>query len=47
LKKIQKTSHLDRSSYIEGDIMQNHKQKEKVKKKGEKQRFYGQNKFLS
>jgi hypothetical protein len=27
------SSHLDHSSRIEGDIMQNHEQKEKVKKK--------------
>jgi hypothetical protein len=45
LKKL-KTSHLDRSGHIEGDIMQNHEQKEKVKK-SEKPRFYGQNKLLS
>jgi hypothetical protein len=31
LKKI-KSSHLDRSGHIEGDIMQNHEQKKKVKK---------------
>jgi hypothetical protein len=41
-----KTSHLDHSSHIEGDIMQNHEQKKKVKK-NKKLRFYGQNKLLS
>jgi hypothetical protein len=40
------TSHLDRSGHIEGDNMQNHEQKKKVKK-NEKPRFYGQNKLLS
>jgi hypothetical protein len=46
LEKKSKTSHLDRSGHIEGDIMQNHKQKTKVKK-SEQPRFYGQNKLLS
>jgi hypothetical protein len=46
LQKNQKTLHLDCSSHIEGDIMQNHEQKKKVKK-SEKPRFYGQNKLLS
>jgi hypothetical protein len=45
LTKKSKTSHLDRSSHIEGDIMQNHEQKTKVKK-SEKPRFYGQNKLF-
>jgi hypothetical protein len=31
LKKI-KTSHLDHSGHIEGDIMQNHEQKKSLKK---------------
>jgi hypothetical protein len=44
-KKI-KSFTLNRSSHIEGDIMQNHKQKRKVKR-SEKPRFYGQNKLLS
>jgi hypothetical protein len=29
LEKKSKTSHSDRSSHIEGDIMQNHEQKKK------------------
>jgi hypothetical protein len=41
LEKNSKTSHLDRSGHIEGDIMQNHEQK-----KSEKPRFYGQNKLF-
>jgi hypothetical protein len=45
LGKKSKTSHLDQSSHIEGDIMQNYEQK-KVKK-SENPRFYGQNKLLS
>jgi hypothetical protein len=48
LKKV-KTSHLDRSNYIEGDIMQNH-EKKKVKevKKVKNQDFMGEtNLFLS
>jgi hypothetical protein len=45
LAKKSKTSHLDRSGYIEGDVMQNHEQKRKVKK-SEKPRFYGQNKLF-
>jgi hypothetical protein len=32
LEKKSKTSHLDRTSYIEGDIMQNHEQKKNEKK---------------
>ena len=43
--KKSKTSHLDRSGHIEGDIMQNHEQKEKVKK-SEKPRFNGKTKFF-
>jgi hypothetical protein len=43
--KKSKTSLLDPSGHIEGDIMQNHGQKKKVKK-GEKPRFYGQNKLF-
>jgi hypothetical protein len=46
MKKIKKTSHFDRSGHIEGGIIQNHEPKKKVKK-GEKPRFYGQNKLLS
>jgi hypothetical protein len=45
LEKNKKTSHSDRSSHIEGDIMQNHEQKRKVKK-SEKPRFYGQIKLF-
>ena len=48
LEKKLKTLDLDWSSHIEGDIMQNHEQKEKEKvKKSEKPRFCGQNKLLS
>jgi hypothetical protein len=32
LKKIKKTSHSNHSGHIEGDVMQNHEQKKKVKK---------------
>jgi hypothetical protein len=32
LEKKSKTSHSDRSGHIEGDVMQNHEQKNKVKK---------------
>jgi hypothetical protein len=46
LEKKSKAPHLDCSGHIEGDIMQNHEQKEKVKK-SEKPRFYGQDKLLS
>jgi hypothetical protein len=46
LEKKSKTSHLNRNGHIEGDFMQNHEQKTKVKK-SEKPRFYGQNKLLS
>jgi hypothetical protein len=46
LEKNRKTSHSDLSSHIKDGIMQNHEQKEKVKK-SEKPRFYRQNKFLS
>jgi hypothetical protein len=45
LEKNKKTSYLDHSGHIEGDIMQNHEQKKKVKK-SEKPRFYGQKKLL-
>jgi hypothetical protein len=45
LEKNKKTSHSDRSSHIEGDVMQNHEQKKEVKK-SEKPRFYGQNKLF-
>jgi hypothetical protein len=45
LEKKSKTSHSDRSGHIEGDVMQNHEQKKKVKK-SEKPRFYGQNKLF-
>jgi hypothetical protein len=40
--KKSKNSHLDCSSYIEGDILQIREQKKKVKKY-EKLRFYGKN----
>jgi hypothetical protein len=43
--KKSKTSHSDRSGHIEGDVMQNHEQKKKVKK-SENPRFYGQNKLF-
>jgi hypothetical protein len=33
LEKKSKTSHLDHSGHIEGDVMQNYEQKKKVKKK--------------
>jgi hypothetical protein len=46
LEKNSKTSHLDHSGLIEGDIKQNHEQKKKVKK-SKKPRFYRQNKLLS
>jgi hypothetical protein len=45
LEKISKNSHSDRSTHIEGDILQNHEQKKKVKK-SEKPRFNGQNKVF-
>jgi hypothetical protein len=45
LEKKSKTSHLDRSGHIEGDIMQNHEQKKKVKR-SEKPRFYRQRNFF-
>jgi hypothetical protein len=45
LEKKSKTSHLDRSGHIEGDIMQNQDQQKKMKK-SEKPRLYGQNKLL-
>jgi hypothetical protein len=37
-----KTSHSDLSSYIEGDVIQNHESE----KKSEKPRIYGQNKLF-
>jgi hypothetical protein len=46
LNFFSKTSHLDCSGHIEGDIMQNHEQKKEVKK-SENPRFYGQNKIIS
>jgi ribosomal protein L18E len=46
LEKKSKTSHVDHISHIEGDIMQNHEGKKKVKK-SKIPRFYGQNKLLS
>jgi hypothetical protein len=45
LGKKSKTSYSDCSGHIEGDVMQNREQKEKVKK-SEKPRFYGQNKLF-
>jgi hypothetical protein len=44
--KKSKTSHLDHNGHIECDIMQNHEQKQKLKK-SENPRFYGQNKLFS
>jgi hypothetical protein len=44
--KISKASHSYRSGHIEGDVMQNHEQKKKVKK-SEKPRFDEQNKLFS
>jgi hypothetical protein len=44
--KKSKTSRLDHSGHIEGDIMQNHEQKQKVKR-SKTPRFYGQNKKKS
>jgi hypothetical protein len=44
-RKKSKTSHLDRSSHIEGDIMQNHEPKKKVKKV-KKQDFMGKTNFF-
>jgi hypothetical protein len=46
LDKNKKTSNLDHNGRIEDDIMQNHEQKNKVKK-SKKPRLYGQNKLLS
>jgi hypothetical protein len=46
LGKKTKTSHLDHSGHIEGDVMENHDQKEKVEKSG-KSSFCGQNKIYS
>jgi hypothetical protein len=43
--KKSKTSNSDCSGHIEGDVMQNHEQKKKVKR-SEKPRFYGQNKLF-
>jgi hypothetical protein len=43
--KKSKTSHSDRRGDIEGNIMQSHEQKKKVRK-SEKPRFYGQNKLF-
>jgi hypothetical protein len=43
--KKKKTSYSYHSGHIEGDVMQNHEQKKKVKK-SEKPRFYGQNKLF-
>jgi hypothetical protein len=45
LGKKSKTSQLDLSGHIEGEVMQNHEQKIKVKKR-EKPRFYRQNKLF-
>ena len=46
MKKNSKTSHLDRSGHIEGDIMQNHEQKKKWKKKVKIQDFMGKTSFF-
>jgi hypothetical protein len=45
LEKKSKTSHLVRSSHIEGDVMQNYEQKEKVKKV-ENQDFMGKTNYF-
>jgi hypothetical protein len=45
LEKKSKTSHLVRSSHIEGDVMQNYEQKEKVKKV-ENQDFMGKTHYF-
>jgi hypothetical protein len=45
LKKI-KTSHLNRSSHIEFDIIQNHEQRKKSKKKVKNQDFMGKTNFF-
>jgi hypothetical protein len=45
LGKKSKTSHLDHSGHIEGDVMQNHEQFYFLEK-SEKTRFYGQNKLF-
>jgi hypothetical protein len=46
LEKNKKTLHLDCSNHIKDDIIENHEQKQKVKR-SEKPRFYGPNKLLS
>jgi hypothetical protein len=46
LEKNKKTSHLDCNGHIEGDIMQNHELKKRVKKSGNP-RFYGPKELLS
>jgi hypothetical protein len=45
LEKKTKTSHLDHSGHIEGDVMQNHEQKKKVKK-SENQDFVGKTNYF-
>jgi hypothetical protein len=45
--KKSKTSHVDRSGDIEGDIMQNHEQKRKVKKVKNQDSMGKSNFFLS
>jgi hypothetical protein len=45
LERNKKTSHLDRNSHIEGDIMQNHVQKKKWKKV-KNQDFMGKTNFF-
>jgi hypothetical protein len=45
LEKKSKTSHLDRIGHIEGDVMQNHEQKKKVKK-SKNQDFMGKKNFF-
>jgi hypothetical protein len=45
LEKKSKTSHLDHNGHIEGDIIQNHKQKRKVKKM-KNQDFMGKTNFF-
>jgi hypothetical protein len=45
LKKI-KTSYLDRNGHIEGDVMQNHEQKNKIEKKVKNQDFMGKTNYF-
>jgi hypothetical protein len=47
LEKNSKTSHLDCSSHIEGDVMQNHEQEKKVKKVKNQDSMRKRNFFLN